>query len=72
MFHHLDCKNFDHLAKLQAITTVKDIDGIILRVPEDPAVILDTHAPESKRHKAEGEQQVIYKVVIRRNVQQGS
>lgn len=61
MFHHLVCKNFDHLAKLQDITTVKDIDDIILRAPEDPAVILDTHVPESKRHKAEGEQQVIYK-----------
>lgn len=41
VFHHMVYKNFDHLAKLEDITTVNDIDGIILRVPEDPAVTPD-------------------------------
>lgn len=41
MFQHLVCKNSDHPANLQEITVVNDIDDTILRVPEDPAVILD-------------------------------
>lgn len=64
MFHHLVCKNCDHLAKLQDITRVKDIDSIILKVPEDPAVSQmphKTHLPESKIHKAQGQQQVIHR-----------
>lgn len=49
VFHPLVCKNVDHLAKPQVITTVKEIVDIILTDPKDPAVTLDASQNMSAR-----------------------